>query len=105
MHRDVLTIELDHPSFAGHFPGRPVIPGVLLLDAAARTIAAALAPDLDPLWSADGVKFPCPALPGDALRLEWESPAPGVASFAVARGSEVVVKGMLHFEPPSGSHA
>jgi 3-hydroxyacyl-[acyl-carrier-protein] dehydratase len=33
-----LRIEADHPSLPGHFPGHPLVPGVLLLD---RTIAAA----------------------------------------------------------------
>ena len=35
------TVPLDHPAFAGHFPGKPILPGVVLLDVALQTIAGA----------------------------------------------------------------
>lgn len=38
-----LCIERGHPIFEGHFPGRPIVPGVMLLEWAMREASAALA--------------------------------------------------------------
>ncbi len=63
-----LTIARDHPAFAGHFPGRPLVPGVVLLDAAQRAIEAQEGIVLTGIAVA---KFHSPALPGDALLLDY----------------------------------
>jgi 3-hydroxymyristoyl/3-hydroxydecanoyl-(acyl carrier protein) dehydratase len=65
-----LSIESDHPAFAGHFPGRPVVPGVMLLDLCLRSI---LARDGNAVrWSIDNAKFLSPVAPGDALMLSFD---------------------------------
>ena len=38
------TVPHDHPSLPGHFPGRPVVPGVVLLDRVLAAIEAAHGP-------------------------------------------------------------
>jgi 3-hydroxymyristoyl/3-hydroxydecanoyl-(acyl carrier protein) dehydratase len=59
----------DHPVFVGHFPGHPIVPGVLLLDWAQATIEAQLGQPLQVLTEA---KFHSPATPSDSLELDFE---------------------------------
>ncbi len=69
-------VSVNEPFFPGHFPGQPVMPGVLQLEALAQTGACLLM--LDPanrgkvpfLMSIDKVRFRRPVIPGDVLRLE-----------------------------------
>lgn len=58
-----LTIARDHPSLAGHFPGRPIVPAALLLDAA---VAAGVRGGLPALREIAIVKFTA-ALPPDTV--------------------------------------
>ena len=65
----LLSFEPDHPVFTGHFPGRPIVPGVMLLDRAQRTVESKTGLALEGLPVA---KFLSPATPGDMLELEYE---------------------------------
>ncbi|MCB1623447.1 MAG: hypothetical protein KDI32_02585 [Pseudomonadales bacterium] len=64
--RDSFRISADHPALRGHFPGLPVVPGVLLvttaLDAAERRLGSALAIDGIPQ-----VKFLRPVRPDESV--------------------------------------
>ena len=69
-----LTIPAGHPAFAGHFPGRPILPGVVLLDAALHALAARGGMQAGPV-QLKSAKFLSPVLPGEALTLHYaESP-------------------------------
>src|SRR5262245_41735739 len=64
-------VSANEPYFAGHFPGVPVVPGVLLCEALAQLGASVAAED--GRVTLDGVqraRFRRPVVPGDALRLE-----------------------------------
>jgi 3-hydroxyacyl-[acyl-carrier-protein] dehydratase len=69
----------DEPFFVGHFPGHPVMPAVLILEAMAQ-VAGVLAfyslggrGDHIPLFTGiDNAKFRAPVVPGDQLRMELE---------------------------------
>jgi 3-hydroxyacyl-[acyl-carrier-protein] dehydratase len=76
----VKGVTMNEPFFQGHFPGHPVMPGVLIVEALAQAAAilAYKSLDLDPkkkvtyLMSLDGVKFRRPVVPGDRLELHVE---------------------------------
>jgi 3-hydroxyacyl-[acyl-carrier-protein] dehydratase len=70
-----VAIPVDHPSFAGHFPGQPLLPGVVLVSEAMRVILAdadgrALLGNAPKLGAA---KFLSPVLPGSDLRIDWHA--------------------------------
>jgi hypothetical protein len=69
-----LTVPADHPAFAGHFPGMPVLPGAALLDALLRVLEEDLA--FDPReWQITTAKFLEPVRPGDVLIVEHSADA------------------------------
>jgi UDP-3-O-[3-hydroxymyristoyl] N-acetylglucosamine deacetylase/3-hydroxyacyl-[acyl-carrier-protein] dehydratase len=74
----IKNVTVNEPFFTGHFPGDPVMPGVLLVEALAQAGALMLMDNpenkgLVPFFmSVDKVKFRRPVRPGDTLRLEVE---------------------------------
>lgn len=84
-----LHIAADHPAFAGHFPGRPLAPGVLLLRLAQRATEAQLGTSVQGLTA---VKFLSPVLPGEPLALEFDVAGPH-ARFAIKSGARQVATG------------
>ncbi|MBV8045742.1 MAG: beta-hydroxyacyl-ACP dehydratase [Paludibacterium sp.] len=84
-----LAIPADHPAFAGHFPGRPIVPGVVLLDLAYQAIVEATR--IAPI-GLSVAKFHCPAGPGAALQLDIE-PSGDVVRFVIREGARKVADG------------
>jgi len=68
------SISHDHPCLPGHFPGHPLVPGVVLLDQVVGLIEARHGP-LGPLRLPQ-VKFMQPLRPDEAARIELEGDAP-----------------------------
>ncbi|MGO0123577.1 3-hydroxyacyl-ACP dehydratase FabZ [Desulfothermobacter acidiphilus] len=74
----IKNVTINEPFFPGHFPGYPVMPGVLVLEAMAQLTAVAVMGLADfknklPLLAGiDRARFRRPVLPGDTLRLEVE---------------------------------
>jgi 3-hydroxyacyl-[acyl-carrier-protein] dehydratase len=104
-----LTIAAEHPSLAGHFPGAPIVPGVLLLDEMVRAV------EVDggaarPRWRIGSAKFLKPVRPGETLTVEHERLPNGSLHFSVARAGEPVAQGVLvpaaaRAEPDNGQQA
>lgn len=74
----IKCVTANEPIFQGHYPGNPIFPGVLILEAMAQTGAVALMVQPEfagkvPLFAGvDRCKFRRPVFPGDQLRLEVE---------------------------------
>ncbi|MEO8417471.1 MAG: 3-hydroxyacyl-ACP dehydratase FabZ family protein [Methylophilaceae bacterium] len=90
----ILNIPVDHPAFAGHFPGTPIVPGVVLLDAAIQAIVSATGEPLN-TWQISAVKFLSPLKPGEAVIIEHEVQANGGVRFDVLAGARHIVAGSL----------
>lgn len=84
------VIDPGHPSLPGHFPGRPLVPGVVLLDCVVAAIEATHGP-LGPLRLPQ-VKFMQPLLPGEAARVELEG-GPPRWRFRILRGDTLLASG------------
>jgi 3-hydroxymyristoyl/3-hydroxydecanoyl-(acyl carrier protein) dehydratase len=89
------VIPADHPSLAGHFPGAPIVPGVVVLD----EVAAALAE-----WRKESrlsrvmsVKFVAPIKPGQSFVIGFDSTntAGNQIDFCCRLDGRVVVEGRL----------
>ena len=76
----IKNVTYNEPFFPGHFPGRPIMPGVLIVEAMAQTAGMLVFKSTDeesrkkPVFflGMDNVKFRKPVIPGDQLRLEIE---------------------------------
>ncbi|MGA3252270.1 MAG: beta-hydroxyacyl-ACP dehydratase, partial [Paraburkholderia sp.] len=88
------TVAPDHAALAGHFPGQPIVPGVVLLDHAISAIGTALNRSLD-ACRLSSAKFPSPAEPGTPLDLVFETRASGAIRFTVSAGPRAVAIGVL----------
>ncbi|HEY0522678.1 MAG TPA: hypothetical protein VGD08_04760 [Stellaceae bacterium] len=74
------TIAHDHPSLDGHFPGRPVVPGVVLLDHAFAIIRDALGCDAA-VVRLRKVKFVSPLLPGEPVAVHFRRTGDATVAF------------------------
>ncbi len=73
----VKNVSVNENFFQGHFPGHPVMPGVLIIESMAQTAAVLVVETLGPeaagkvvyFMSIEGAKFRRPVVPGDQLRI------------------------------------
>ncbi|CAN5293039.1 3-hydroxyacyl-ACP dehydratase FabZ [soil metagenome] len=76
----IKCVTVNEPYFVGHFPGNPVMPGVLIVEAIAQTGAVLMSKSLNAdvngktifFTSLDNCKFRSPVRPGDVLRMHVE---------------------------------
>jgi len=73
------NVSANEPHFQGHFPGRPIMPGVLMLEAMAQAAGLLVfrtqgtKPDADSVYyyvGIDNARFKKPVVPGDMLEIE-----------------------------------
>src|SRR5438552_8358651 len=73
----IKNVSINEPHFTGHFPQRPVMPGVLIIEAMAQTAAVLVVQTLGHeaegklvyFMSVDNARFRRPVVPGDTLRV------------------------------------
>ncbi len=75
----IKNVTINEPFFQGHFPGHPIMPGVLIIEAMAQVggmllLGSVADPDTKVVYfmSLDNVKFRRPVKPGDQLRFELD---------------------------------
>ncbi len=93
----ILSFPADHPAAPGHFPGNPIVPGAVLLDA----LVAALHPDG---WSGEieAAKFHHPVRPGDSVSITHASEGDKTRFKGRLAGTDqIVLSGMLRSSSPS----
>ena len=89
-----LRLAVDHPAYAGHFPGRPILPGVVLLAEVMHEVARSSGREAD-RWTLANAKFLQPVAPGTALTLT-QAPSPnGGIRFEVRAAQSLVASGTL----------
>jgi 3-hydroxyacyl-[acyl-carrier-protein] dehydratase len=74
----IKNVTVNEPFFQGHFPARPVMPGVMIIESMAQTAAVLVVHTLGPsaegklvyFMSVDNARFRKPVMPGDTMRVE-----------------------------------
>ena len=92
-----MRIAASHPALPGHFPGHPVVPGVVLLEA----VVAALAQHVGAAMRVTGfpvVKFLAPLLPEQEFEVVFSTKRPGQMVFEIMANGEKLVSGTLSCE-------
>jgi len=89
-----MNVAPDHPAFAGHFPGQPVLPAVVVLT---EVLAAMEAHTGEPplQWMIAAAKFLAPIQPGESLTITHTTTATGAIRFEVRSAQRVVASGEL----------
>jgi len=93
-HVESLEIARDHPAYPDHFPGDPILPGVVLLDAALLRLQAAEHVELAGCVLSY-VKFHAVVRPADPLRLEYEVQPNDSIRFSIHNDRLPVASGTL----------
>ena len=75
-----LVIPTQHPAFGGHFPGAPLLPGVVLLDEMLRVLESS---GITGAWTLSSAKFLHPVRPGETLAFEHEVLTNGAIRFSI----------------------
>jgi 3-hydroxyacyl-[acyl-carrier-protein] dehydratase len=104
MNVTALEIAADHPAFAGHFPGMPILPGAVLLDEVLRVVARNLALDLTQ-WQIASAKFLDRVCPGESLVLEHSTVASDSVRFIVRVAERTALAGTLTMSAGGSAHA
>lgn len=71
----IKNVSVNEPYFMGHFPGTPIMPGVLVIESCAQLCSIVISPEQEEpdrlyvLLKVDGFKFLRPIIPGDTMKI------------------------------------
>lgn len=85
------TVASDHPSLPGHFPGRPIVPGVVVLSYAFELLGRQIHPLR--VTGIRRLKFLAMLRPGETFRVEASVPVEGRMGFKCFIGDDVLAEG------------
>jgi len=94
-----LSIPADHPALPGHFPGQPIVPGVVILDEVIETLKRLYGGALL-VMGLPAVKLTSPLRPEEPLMITIESTDAGTAVFSCRVGSRLIASGSVDFRVP-----
>ena len=103
----IKNVTINEPFFVGHFPGAPIMPGVLIIEAAAQAAAIVVMSNPESkgkipfFMSIDKVKFRKPVVPGDQLKFRIDvlrlRSSSGKAAAVVKVNDDIVAEAVLGF--------
>jgi 3-hydroxyacyl-[acyl-carrier-protein] dehydratase len=87
-----------HPALAGHFPGNPIVPGVVILRRVCRAVTQAHG---GAVTAVPVVKFHAPLRPEEPFDIGFERVRENAVNFRVVRGNTLIATGTVHVGPVS----
>jgi 3-hydroxymyristoyl/3-hydroxydecanoyl-(acyl carrier protein) dehydratase len=90
-HEYHLTAPLEHPCYSGHFPGHPIVPGVVLLDLIVAALGRGAPRGLD------HVKFHRAVMPGESFVLRISGSGPTVGFRCLHADATVIAEGSASY--------
>ena len=102
-----ITIDRNHPSIAGHFPGHPVVPGVVMLGEVMNAIREMIKENIE-FVGMPSAKFMSPLNPGEPFMVKLDQESGAAVAFTCTVGSRLIASGCLRYrviedDPPGDS--
>jgi 3-hydroxymyristoyl/3-hydroxydecanoyl-(acyl carrier protein) dehydratase len=91
-----VTIDVNHPSLAGHFPGHPVVPGVVMLGEIMNVIRD-MANEPIEFVGMPSAKFLSPLSPGEPLTIRLNQQGDREMAFTCTTGLRLIASGCLRY--------
>ncbi|GMQ84222.1 MAG: hypothetical protein BMS9Abin06_0992 [Gammaproteobacteria bacterium] len=92
------SVSPDHPSLPGHFPGNPIVPGVVLLDEVIKAAETTYG-DSGHVTAVPMAKFLQPLAPRQLCRIDFSRQGGGHIRFVCSTQGETIATGLLYCEP------